>query len=112
MTPPRRFEVFAIVFAAVFAVVYVIAVDRNYALFTYQPLNYGFGLWVQPPGDGPAMYWFGWLATSALAAGFAGLLACLLPQGLTRRLWSGWSWLVPAGVIVAFGWLLRDYFLR
>jgi hypothetical protein len=109
---PRQFQAFATVFAVVFAIVYVIAVDRNYALFTYHPITYTFGLWVQPPGDGPAMYWFGWMATSALAGGVAGLLASLLPQGVTRRLWSGWSWLVPLCVIVAFGYLLSDYFLR
>ena len=112
MTPSRGFQVFAIVFAVVFAVVYVIAVEKNYALVTYHPQIYEFGLWTQAPRDGPAMYWFGWMATAALAGATAGLLACLLPQSLTRRLWPGLSWLVPLAVIVAFGYLLRDFFLR
>ena len=64
MTPPRSFPAFAIVFAVVFAVVYVIAVEENYALFTYHPAIGEFGAGVQQPKDGPAMYWYGWLATS------------------------------------------------
>lgn len=111
MTPERK-QTFVIVFAVVFAVVYVIAVEHNYALFTYHPVTYTFGPGVQAPADGPAMYWFGWLSTATLAAGVTALLACLLPAGLTRRLWSGLAWLVPLGVLIAFGWLLRDYFLR
>ena len=82
MSPARPLQVFATVFAVVFALVYVIAVEKNYAFFTYHPVTYTFGLWVQPPGEGPAMYWFGWMTTAALAGGGAGLLACLLPQGL------------------------------
>ena len=112
MTSSRGYQVFATVFAMVFAFVYVIAVEKNYALFTYHPITYSFGLWAQRTGEGPAMYWFGWIATAALAGSAAGLFACLLPQGLTRRLWPGLSWLVPLGAIIAFGYLLRDYFLR
>ena len=112
MKSSQRFEVFATVFAVVFTIVYVIALEKNYALFTYHPAIYEFDLWTQPPREGPAMYWYGWLATSALAAGAAGLLACLLPQGLTRRLWSGWSWLAPLVAIAVLGWLLHDFFLR
>src|SRR5262249_49167267 len=68
MTPPRSFPLSAVVFAAVYAVAYLICVDRNYALFTYHPAIYEWGLGVQKPKDGPAMYWFGWLATSGIVA--------------------------------------------
>ncbi len=112
MTAPRSFPAFAIVFAVVFAVVYVFAVEANYALFTYHPAIGEFGAGVQPPKDGPAMYWYGWLATSGIAASLAGLLACLLPESLARRLWSGWTWAVPVVVMVVFCYLLRNYFLR
>ena len=112
MTPPRSFSVFATVFAVVFAVVYVIAVEKNYALFTYHPALSEWGAGVQQPKDGPAMYWYGWLATSGIVALIAGGLAALLPAGLTRRLWPGWTWVVPVGVMVIFCYLLRNYFLR
>jgi hypothetical protein len=111
MTPPRSFSVFAVVFAVVYAVVYVIAVANNYALFTYHPAIYEFGAGTQAPKDGPAMYWYGWIATSGIAALVAGIIACWLPARLTKRLWSGWSWAIPLGVLVVFGYLLRNYFL-
>jgi hypothetical protein len=112
MTTPRSFPVFAIVFAVVFAIVYVIAVEKNYALFTYHPATNEFGGGVEQPKEGPAMYWYGWLATAAIAAFIAGAVAALLPQGLARRIWPGWAWAVPAGVMVAFCYILRQYFLR
>lgn len=112
MTVPRSFPVFAVVFAAAYAVAYLVCVDKNYALFTYHPAIYEFGLGVQKPKDGPAMYWFGWIATSGAFAGAVALAACWLPQSLTRRLWSGWSWAVPVAVMLVFCYLLRGYFLR
>jgi hypothetical protein len=112
MTPPRSFNVFAIAFSVVFAVVYVIAVENNYALFTYHPAVGEFGGGVQPAKEGPAMYWYGWLATAGITASVAGVLASLLPGTLTRTLWAGWAWVVAAGVMVAFCYLLRNFFLR
>ena len=112
MTPPRSFPVFAVVFAAAYAVAYVIAVQQNLALFTYHPALNEFGAGVQKAKDGPAMYWYGWMATAGIAASIAGLLACWLPESLSSRLRSGWSWLVPLGAMVFFCYLLRAYFLR
>ena len=106
----RAFPVFAIVFAVVYVVVYALAVWKNYALFTYHPAIYEWGFGVQKPKDGPAMYWYGWLATSVIVALVAGLLASLVPAA--RRLWPGLAWLAPLGAILFFAWLLRGYFLR
>ena len=103
---------FGIVFSVVFAVAYVIVVEANYALFTYHPAVGEFGLWVQAPKDGPAMYWYGWLATSGIIAFIAGAVAALLPENVARKLWPGWAWVVPVVVMVAFCYLLRDFFLR
>lgn len=112
MTSSRVFPVFAIVFAVVYAVVYVIAVMKNYALFTYHPALEEFGFLVEKPKEGPAMYWYGWLATSGITALVAGVVACFVPERLTKRLWSGWSWTIPLGVMLVFGYLLRGYFTR
>ena len=68
MTMPRSFPVFAIVFAVAYAVAYAISVHNNYALFTYHPALNEFGVGVQKPKDGPAMYWYGWLATAGIVA--------------------------------------------
>jgi len=112
MIPPRSFAAFAIVFAVVYAIVYVFSVENNYALFTYHPAIGEFGAGVQQPREGPAMYWYGWLATSGIAASVAGALATLLPESVTRRLWSGWTWAVALAVMAAFCYILRIYFLR
>lgn len=112
MTPSRSVSVFVIVFAVAYPILYVVAVMKNYALFTYHPALEEFGLWVERPKDGPAMYWYGWLATSALGAAAAGFAASFIPERLANRLWSGWSWTVPLGVILVFGYLLRGYFVR
>jgi hypothetical protein len=108
----RAFSVFAIVFAVVFAVVYIVAVENNYALFTYHPALGEWAAGVEKPRDGPAMYWYGWLATSGLVAALAGLIAAWLPAGVAARLWPGWAWVAPIGVMVTFCYLLRDFFLR
>jgi hypothetical protein len=112
MTLPRSFPVFAIAFAVAYTLAYAIAVYKNLALFTYHPGINEFGAGVQKPKDGPAMYWYGWMATAGIAAFVAGLVACALPEALTRRVWSGWSWVVPFSAMVFFGYLLRGYFLR
>ena len=109
MTP--RGHAFSIVFAVVFSVVYVIAAEANYALVTYHPAVGEWGMGAEKPKDGPAMYWYGWLATSGIVASIAGALAALLPQGVTRRLWSGWTWVAAVGGMIAFCYLLRGFFL-
>ena len=108
----RVFPRFAIVFAMVYALIYALAVWQNYALFTYHPALNEFGFGVQKPKDGPAMYWYGWLATAGIAASIAGFVACLVPDTAARRLWPGLAWLVPLCAMLFFVWLLRGYFFR
>ena len=111
MTPVRSSSAFSVVFAVVYAVSYVICVENNFAVFTYFPVTGEFGMWVQPPNEGPAMYWYGWLLAAGIVASAAGLIACFLPEGLMQRLWTGWSWLVPLAAMLAFVYMLRKYFL-
>ncbi len=112
MIRSRSFAVFAIVFAVVYPIAYLIAVQKNYALFTYHPAMNQFGVGVQKPQTGPAMYWYGWMATAGIVASATGLVAAWLPERWTRRLRSGWSWLVPLCTMLVFAYLLRNYFLR
>ena len=58
------------------------------------------------------MYWYGWLATAAIAAFAAATLACRLPERIVGRLWSGWSWAVPIASMAVFSYLLRGFFMR
>jgi hypothetical protein len=99
-------------FSVAFLVLYVIAVEYNLAVFTYHPQLGQFALGVERPKAGPAMYWYGWIVTSALGASIISILALGLPREWTARLWSGWVWVIAAAVIVAFAYLLRGYFLR
>jgi hypothetical protein len=109
---PARVGLIAIVFTVVFAVAYGIAVSQNYALFTYHPVLGTIAFGVEKPRDGPAMYWYGWMTTAAIAALAACLIASVLPERLVRHVWSGWSWAAPVAVLCFFAWLLRGYFLR
>lgn len=106
----RAFPVFAIVFAVVYPLAYALAVWKNYALFTYHPALNEFALGVEKSRDGPAMYWYGWMATAGIAATFAGVGAALIPAA--RRLPPALAWVVPLGTMLFFAWLLRGYFLR
>jgi hypothetical protein len=110
----RALPVFATVFTVVFTVTYLVAVWKNYALFTYDAATGRFAAGVQRPGEGEgvAMYWYGWMATAGLAGLASAVAASFVPERLARKLWSGWSWLVPLCVVLVFSYLLRNYFLR
>jgi hypothetical protein len=98
------------VFAAAFAVIYLLAVEQNWALFTYHPKLGEWGWLVEPSRSGPPMYWYGWLATSVLGATLASLLSWPLVRRWPIQYWLGWA--VPLVVIVIFVYFFRDFFLR
>ena len=106
------YGVFTVMFAAVFSVVYVLAVENNWALFSYAPATGTFAPLATPATAGPTMYWYGWIATAAIAAGAVAAIAAVLPESLAKRVWPGLSWAVPVAVVIAFGYLLSGYFLR
>jgi hypothetical protein len=112
MSAPRAAGALSIVFTVVYALAYTIAVWKNYALFTYHPVPGTLSLGVEKSYDGPAMYWYGWMATAAIAATVACLIAYAAPARLTDRIRSGWAWIVPIGMLIFFAYLLRGYFLR
>jgi hypothetical protein len=98
------------IFAAAFAVIYVICVEANWALVTYHPRINEWEFLTRPSKSGPAMYWFGWLGTSFLAASAISLLALPLARRWQPPVWIGWA--VPLAVMVVFVYLLRSFFLR
>jgi hypothetical protein len=102
----------AVTFAVAYVIIYVTAVVKNLALFTYHPELNQFGPLVQPPISGPAMYWYGWLATAGLGALAISAIAAQLPGRWSAKLWSGWSWAVPMAAILTVVYILRGYFLR
>jgi len=101
------------VFSAAFAVLYVVAMDENLALMTYVPrLRQWLPLTVAPPNNaGPGMYWYGWIATSAVGAAACAALALFVPAHLLSSVARRAAWVVPMGVMLAIVIILRGWFL-
>jgi len=108
MTISRAFPVFGIAFA----VIYIASVYYNLALLTYHPQLVQWGVLAEAPKQGPAMYWYGWLLTSAFGAGAVAALSLALPERPFDRMWSLLVWLVPVAMILLMAYILRGYFLR
>ena len=98
------------IFAAAFAIVYVLSVEANWALVTYHPRINEWEWLTKPTKSGPAMYWYGWLGTSFLAASAISLLALPVTRRWPPPVWIGW--VVPLAVMLVFVYLLRSFFLR
>jgi hypothetical protein len=91
------FRTFATVMAIGTTALYVICELVNLPLFTYHPgtnrIDWGFARAVKD--EGPAMYWYGWTATSLLGGAGLGLVAMMLPESLTKRIPLALVWLAP-----------------
>ncbi|MGE0652997.1 MAG: hypothetical protein AB7P12_14810 [Alphaproteobacteria bacterium] len=100
----------AAVFAAVFAVAYVVSVEANLAAVTYHPRLAAWDLWAAAPRNGPAMYYYGWIATAAVIAG--GITLALQPviRRVAVPVWIGWA--IPLVCVLSFLWFLRMFFWR
>jgi hypothetical protein len=83
-------------------VIYALSVQFNWALFSYFPIlgKLRFGLVAASRDTGPAMYWYGWIATSALGAIAVCVVALMLPR-MGEKLWPTLSWAVP---VMAMAW--------
>ena len=64
------------------------------------------------PHGGPAMYWYGWLATAFLGALAVSAVALAVPERWAARAWPALSWIVPTAAILVVAFLLRGYFIR
>jgi hypothetical protein len=106
------FPVFVIIFAAAYSIIYVLAVEYNWALFTYAPATGALAPLLTPAAAGPTMYWYGWLATSAIGGAVVAVIAALLPAGVARRIPAALCWAVPIAMLLVIAYLLRGYFLR
>ena len=102
---------FALVFGVAMGVLYLVADVADLPLFTYHPGTDRIDLgWTAPRKDeGPAMYWYGWIATSAIGAAIVAGIASLLPRGLASRIPYGLAWAVPLALVPLLLWSLRFY---
>lgn len=115
MTIGRAFPVFAIAFGVIYiAQVYLTAFQINLALITYHPQIGAWAALAEAPrqGQGPAMYWYGWLLTAGLGAAVLAALSLALPARPFDRVWSTLVWATPLVLIAFITYVLRGYFLR
>lgn len=105
------FGTFATVFAIATPVLYVICEMQNWPLFTYHPGTGRLDLGFAPPvrDEGPAMYWYGWTASTLIGAAVLGALATLLPQRLAARIPLALVWIVPLLTIPILVYSLRFF---
>ena len=106
-----RFGVFALVFSICFAILYVVCEMGAFPMFTYHPgidrIDPGF---VPPRRDeGPAMYWYGWIANSALGASILGFLGALLPEKIRGQIPLALAWIVPVVLLPVLIYSLKFY---
>jgi hypothetical protein len=92
-------------------VLYVICDMMNWPLFTYHPgtnrLDLGWAPAVKD--EGPAMYWYGWSASTLLGAAVLGGLATLLPQRVTSKIPLWLVWFLPIAALPVLVYSLKFF---
>jgi hypothetical protein len=108
------FKTFAIVFGFGTAALYVLCDMMNWPLFTYHPATNQVDLFYASPrrGEGPAMYWYGWTATSLVGAAVLGVLATFLPEHITRKIPLALVWIIPVLAIPLLFYSLMPFWTR
>jgi hypothetical protein len=86
-TRASRFGTFAITFGIAFALLYTVFERLNWPLFTYHPAVGKLDFWMQRArsGEGPPMYWYGWLALALPSALLTGWVATMMPSRWLHR---------------------------
>jgi hypothetical protein len=95
------FRAFAVVMAMATPVIYVLCEMRNWPLFTYHPATNRIDWLYAPPvrNEGPAMYWYGWIATTMIASTVLGILATLLPERIAKKIPLSLVWILPLAAV-------------
>ncbi len=109
----RAFGTFAIVFAIAAPVIYVASELANVPLFTYHPGTgrVDFGWAAARANEGPAMYWYGWIATMLIGSALFGGVAALFPR-LSERIPLFLIWLLPLVALPVLAYALMPFWTR
>ena len=109
--PSPRLVTFTLVFGICFAIFYVVCDMAALPMFTYHPGTDRIELGFAPArrDEGPAMYWYGWIATSALGALVLGTAAALLPERIAVRIPLALAWIVPIALVPVLIYSLKFY---
>lgn len=78
---------FAIAFGIAFTLLYTVFERLNWPLFTYQPAVGKLYFWLHRPlsGEGPPMYWYGWIVLAAASALAVASIATIISGQWLRR---------------------------
>ncbi len=78
---------FAFTFGIAFTLLYTVLERLNWPLFTYQPAVGKLYFWLHRPlgGEGPPMYWYGWIVNAAIAAFVVGWIATIISGQWLRQ---------------------------
>jgi hypothetical protein len=108
------FGTFVIVFAIATPILYVASELGNLPLFTYHPgtNRVDLGWAAARANEGPAMYWYGWIATTLIGAGVLGLLATLVPRRVSDKIPLFLTWLLPLLALPILVYTLMPFWTR
>jgi hypothetical protein len=109
-----KFKTFVVTYAIAGTLIYLLCLEMNWPLFTFHPATNRivWGWEASRSGEGPAMYWYGWTATSLLVGAILGFLATLLPESVARRIPLILVWLLPILSIPYLIWDLRQWWFH
>jgi hypothetical protein len=109
-----KLRAFVVVFSLTATVVYVLCDLLGFPLFTFHPatgrLEWGYAL--PRRNEGPVMYWYGWLVTTAIVSTVVAFLATFLPEGLTRRIPLFALWLLPVIAVPIMFYTLMSFWTK
>jgi hypothetical protein len=82
-----KFGTFAITFGIAFVILYTVFERMNWPLLTYHPAVNKVDFWMHAArsGEGPPMYWYGWIALTIPCAAIVGWIATMLSERLLQR---------------------------
>ena len=84
------------IFSLLFGAMYILSFYMEWALFRYYPETAQFR-WRNDASLGPAILWYGWMATAFL---ISAVPALLVPKSLGSRIPPSWLWIVPVVITV------------
>jgi hypothetical protein len=110
----EKFKIFALVFSLSATVIYVLCDLMGLPVFTYHPATgrFEWGYALPRRGEGPVMYWYGWVLTTLIAASILGLLATLLPLAVTRKIPLLLLWVLPLVAVPILAWTLMSFWTK
>lgn len=76
-----KVRTFVFTFGIAFTLLYTVYERLNWPLFTWQPAVGKMYFWLHRPlgGEGPPMYWYGWIALAVPSAFVVGWVATIIP---------------------------------